>query len=678
MSIPEGRYLWHATASAEGFYPRLNGVIVVQEGQVQRLDLDFTPLPSIPLLVRGDTAEGEAPFDPDDCWVGWEVRRGDEVVSTGSDDYGAHSRVPVQEGCETIVTVQCGGFQGAVATAQAGMAQLEIVLVSEATGPMPEGETATLIVSGAAGPPGKSKSSLRATLEVRLDSYSQDIQLSTWGEEAIRHEFTIRAIGTGTVTLRGGKEWGYPGGVLAGPVEFAIADGETRHLELPAIASPPWEKPIRSIKVYPTASGCPLSSLHTHLRFDGLEGARKAAMFQNGTIDVLGYPLALTDGRDDYPIEFTPADDGVATLKVDLPHTLEVRVTRNGKPVDKINVHAMSVDVTAPDLPVQCSADSIDGVAKLWIPRGRADVSCWVGQVSYSRRVEVTPGQVTLVNVDSPLIELTLEVGGDPYDPYGFEFDAPQLWKLEQATGDGGWAGRDELSETSTFTLSPGTYRAMPWSGGDGVVIELSDDKTVRLPAIAIPTFGSAILKYDVAILGKLEVGVEFGYALIGNLVPHTRYPSAHDVRTTVVADGFKVSGLPLGADIAIWGGLTLYDGETEARLLLRPLKLRLSKDGQVVEADIRREVKLHDEWGELDARWATPVENLTLPVREAALPGRQELLIYGVASGQTRESVLYREWVVVPDASAEPFRIPADLRRELEARKLIGPADDE
>jgi hypothetical protein len=659
--LPEGRYIWNAWPSSEGFYPYLSGLLLAREGQAYKIELELNPYPSIPLVVHA-SSDG----DLHNCLVSWYANRDGKEIGSGSYHYGAESRVPVVEGCETAVTVRCEGFKDAGGAARPGMAKLELTLEKDNI------PTATLVVVIPKYPEGLTQDELRATVHLRQKETAQTSESSAWGTEGVECTFTLHEFSAGKVTLRGGQQWGYPGGVLSGPIEFEIAAGETKRIELPPISAPPWSKPVTGINVTARTSGRPMT-LDAFLRYKDLADPVNESLSDGGDLPVRGVASGITDGREDYPVQFTPGDNGQATLTIDLPHTIEVTLSRAGKPVEEFQVSASTLDVTPPDLAVQCDVFTSDGVAKLWVPRGRVNLDMRINGVTVcSQQAEVIPGQVLQVEAGSALLQLTLELADESYDPYASDIDAPPLWTLQLLEEDGNWYDYSALSAAVTFMLDAGKYRVVPWNGGENVEIELSEDRTVRLPEIATPKFGAVVLKFDVASLGDAYAEANFYYQMTDKLKRGERWIEERWTTSSLVPDGFKLSGMPLDADIAVWGSVWVEDDGEGFELMLRPLQLRITKDGQQVEAYIRRGVELDEEWYGLDARWVTPVENLTRELGESALPGRNELAVY------RDEEIVFRDWVIIPETSSEPFKIPDALRRELESRELIEPREEE
>jgi hypothetical protein len=655
--LPEGRYIWTASPTSAGFYPFFSGLLLAREGQAYKIELDLSQFPSVPLLVTGVEPV------PGGCLIDWEVMRAEKAIGNGSFYYGEDPRVPLVEGCETTVFARCEGFKEASAVARPGMTKLEVKLEED------DRPKATLVVVVPVFPEGTTPDDLLAVIHVTLPEGAVTCKAP---DAPLERSFVLHDFGACTVTLRGGQAWGYAGGVLSGPVEFEIAAGETKRVKLPPIAAPPWSKPINSINVRAKTSGHPMT-LTAHLRYKELADPVNESMTDGGNVSVRGVPVAITDGREDYPVLFTPGEDGQATLSFDFPHNIELRLTRAGKPVDEFQVSATTLDVVAPHLSAQCEVFTNNGIAKLWVPRGRVNLDMRINGVTVcSQQAEVIPGQVLQVEAGSALLQLTLELADESYDPYASDTDAPPLWTLQLLEEDGNWYDYSALSAAVTFMLDAGKYRVVPWNGGENVEIELSEDRTVRLPEIATPKFGAVVLKFDVASLGDAYAEANFYYQMTDKLKPGERWIEERWTTSSLVPDGFKLSGMPLDADIAVWGSVWVEDDGEGFELMLRPLQLRITKDGQQVEAYIRRGVELDEEWYGLDARWVTPVENLTRELGESALPGRNELAVY------RDEEIVFRDWVIIPETSSEPFKIPDALRRELESRELIEPREEE
>jgi hypothetical protein len=333
-------------------------------------------------------------------------------------------------------------------------------------------------------------------------------------------------------------------------------------------------------------------------------------------------------------------------------------------------VVATRKQVVKPALNAECRADAVDGEVWLWMPTGKVDLNILVdGGSIVSQEIEVTAGQVTRVEAGSELLRLTLEVPQSEYDPDRNDDGTPHLWTLQQAATDESgtrWEDYAEFSTSEVLMVRAGNYRAVPLGGGAPVEFEVREDKVVTLPEVAPPAVGSVVLKYDVSAFGTASAEMELVYQLTSRLVPGSMWVEGTWLNAALVPDGIRINGLPLETEVVIWGTIWVGSDDTDYELLLRPLKLTPTKDGQQVEAVIKRGVELHEEWFNFEARWLTTIEGLVQEIGEYAIPGRTEIAIY--KDGE----IAYREWITVPETSEEPFRIPDTLRHELVAREII------
>lgn len=658
--LPEGRYLWSAVAEADGFYPVQHGVLMARHDQVLKLELEFKPYASIPLLINKG-ADPPPSANPDT--VRWTMVRGEEQVSEGSYYPDDEASVPVLEGCETSVVVSCPGFLVASGVARPGMQKLEINLVRSTT------PVTTLVVVVPAFPKAIQPGVAAPFVSVQVGNNGHNGNVKDWGEKPVESVVVLQVAGSGKIALYGGQNYGYPNGVLSGPIEFEIAEGETRRIELPAIAAPPWDKPLYSFRISARTSGRSID-LEACVRYKDMKDPVKEELNDDESIFVRGQPVALTDGFDDFPVQAATGEKFEGTLSFDLPHTLEVRLMRAGLRVEQFKATVTRSNPAAPALFVKCTANAVDGVAWLWIPRGKANLEVTIdGREVYTQSIDVMPGQTLQVEAGSNLLRVVLEVpeGSQPPDS---DFEVPDLWTLQQGGEEGEWWDQAGLSKTSAFLIPAGRYRAVPWTGGAAVEFEISEDKVVRLPAIEAPSLGQVLLKYDVSTFDSDRVEVEFYYQLTHMLSPADEWIDGKWISATLVPDGFKLHGLPLDTELVIWGGAWVYQDSGEYELLLKPMNLSIKKEGGPIEAVLKRGVQLDDEWFQFHARWLTGIENFHRETPESALPGRHEIAIY------LEGEIVHKEWVTIPETSEEPFKIPNSLRQELIAREMLEPEE--
>lgn len=153
------------------------------------------------------------------------------------------------------------------------------------------------------------------------------------------YEFTEHRIwrdGTVNVTLVGGENWGYPWGVLAGPVEVTMEYGEVTEAELPFILDPPFPVPVSVFRTIVLVGG-ETADVLIPVTFENREDVL-TLVFEDGGIQEPrhGFIKAATDGEQEFPIKLEFAREAMmeSKLKIELPHTIEIHVQRNGNPVE--------------------------------------------------------------------------------------------------------------------------------------------------------------------------------------------------------------------------------------------------------------------------------------------------------------------------------------------------------
>lgn len=660
--VVEGRYVWYAWANATGLYPEHNGVLLVRKGEVYRMELDFTEYPSIPLEITAD--EGE----PQEVTVSWRIKNEEGKLADGSYYAEDNPRIPVVPDYETRIEVNAPDYRKATAVATPDTDKLVVKLVRDAR------PKAKLLVSVPAFPEAMSKKyDGRCDIYVRNDDNqsAHDVQ---WWKEPQEFSFEFRQGGTYSLYIDGGEPYGYPGGYIFGPVEIELKVGSEQHYEIPAIPTPPWSAPIKRVEVTARAGGNPVD-LEAWVVYEGVDSPMREELENGKKMRTRGLPLSLKDDFDTYPVEFNrPVEGDEAELKIDFAHTVEVRVARNGESLSTFQVTATSA--AGAKLKLECSSRANDGVAKLWFPQGAVHVEVTaLGWEIYSKNHVVTPGNMLRIDATSNLVRLTVECAESDDSLHGDEL--PDVWRMEKYLEDI-WEEWGGISGPEILTLAPALYRFVPWNGTarDAIEVDLRSggDTSVRLPEIEAPTAGSVVLKFDVKQLGESWSEVEIRYAVTGHL---SRESNEETYGTwcyaTIVPDGIKLSGLPLNTEIAVWGDIWYENDDDEASMLLKPLRVTVSEEGQLVDATFFRGVYVSEEWLEANPRLVTGIDGLNLEMEGLTLSGRHEFTFH-----DSDGKVLLREWITLPEKPEDEVPLPAHVKARLEALGAIEPNEDD
>ena len=351
--------------------------------------------------------------------------------------------------------------------------------------------------------------------------------------------------------------FGYPGGVVSGPVRVSVVGGQTTGVTLPAIAAPLWESGVKGFVADIQCEGRPVS----------LEGSG----FANGKAVVIGLeagklcqvPMqayAIKDGEAEVPLEVTgpagPKENG--RIYRNFASRIEVRVKRDGKPAT--GTFEASGYLTAKGQ-CHCSRRGAENESSLflWLPAGDARVVLnSAGLCGMSRDVVVKSNECIVVEfaLNSNSLELT--------------------WDERYSSGDGAqWLIKDAkgafvataLNQVRHIELPRGRYTIAPFG--------LADDKLTL--QFEIPESGVARLSLPfvsaVQFTGSLVVPLPEGLKPDpdGYVVHVCWFPAAYGdmitggnaieitgdpVETRVTDESLRILYLPTGMEVVVFASI--------------------------------------------------------------------------------------------------------------------------
>jgi len=658
--LPEARYTW----SAELVNPEMParpqvGSVAARQGKVAQLRVTFQPAKLIPIRVVAP--EGVSPKDLDANWT----------IALGEDDWWdgdatSTLQVPILPGHETEVSGKLPGYQSVSATVKDAE---EVVLTFERTVPL----RSKLVVVLPLAPPGVGNQ-LGALLYLRSenDTVTRDAPLRHDKQQEIALddldacEFSL--------VLRGGACFGYPGSVLSALESITLVEGQTQRVELPEIAAPPWAKPVGML-VLDLSIGGESASLYAlwefnsgESRYHSLSDGDKMFATRNASETSTGsWPVALLydDTRLPLKLELPAEPWGEGRVSLDLPVRLNLSVTRLGQPVPNFDA---AVQISNPR--VVCQVAGRDGRALLWSPPG-----------TYTLGVEINGNEVHRQAVEMPAsgtLELTVELSAIQLHVRAAEGDED---------GDLAWIlyrlpGRDELDTffgSESFYLPPGRYRLAPREPADqSAAFEFEmvagTDREITLPRVTAIEFTNLLLAMAESDWPGLEYcNLRYLFPVDGSGGNPQFAQRAHDIDIRNAPDGLLLQGLPVGRRVLIHGFIQRnVDGKSQS-WVMKPLDITVQKDGKL-DPHWRKASSLDYEWDELDLFCVSDFPGFWVwfGVDMVVAPGRHELVILD----DERKEFL-RVWVDIP-ADSKDVPIPPELRRKLEAAKLLEPPEPE
>lgn len=658
--MPEGRYSWSAYLERpDCVCQTLAGSVAARAGEVARIKLLFKPEPLIPVTVLDPEGNVIA-----DASIEWEVETQEDDWISGSAING--KLIPAIPGKTTLVSASHTRYESASADALAGATSVTIQFGSEVA------STANLelVLPKLPAEFGIPKLEVRLSVRYGRKTSHDAVHLHTDKQDLS----TVNGLPAGTCVARlaVGGFFGYPGGLLAELPDIELKGGETMRVEFPAILPPPWSVPIGKCIARISVGGSP-AELNGEWVYE--TGTNDTTIEDGDTlVDAHSVKDGNSAGRGAIPSAFQAGPHRFATtvtmparawdeatMVLDMPTRLNVRVLRRGQPVS--DFHAELRDDA---LDTHCQANSINGVARLWCGSEKAILTVQFGDnASRSIEVKLPPGE------SDHTFELNLvrvRFTQDEEDEVNWE------WYPASRPGD-----TNSASTHQETLLPPGLYRLRPEREHDQSAafdLDLSDgsDREVALPRIT-PT-----QRVDIS-LAMSEAdwqgyqGAQFWYwsPVDGRDQPETEDFTYEQVELADrgFPDSLMLRSVPLGRTILLAGFINRRNDQGGRDIwFLQPISFKAEIENKFTP-QWRKGARLHDEWSELNFReassfpghWIDPSYDMQMP------PGRHEF-VFPVGDGEW-----IRAWVDIP-AGAVEFRIPPDLRRRLEAAEMLEPEE--
>jgi hypothetical protein len=637
----EGRFRWNAVVYDRPPWQALSGVIDAFDGKVTPLLLEFKRFSTIVLHV--ETADGSEPEE--DVEITWSIRENSRWLGDGNfRGLGQHD-LPVMKGQDTLVQVSVPGYYDVNAVATSETSELTVKLEPTGEKPvtwrvvlpeLPDGIGGTLVVVDPGG-------------------FAHSAQQLTYPETAMRLYFS----GECRVELRGGGMRGYPGNLLSGPVNVTVAGGDDVRVVLPAIEPPPWDVAATGVKNQITCGGM---NVKTSGGWLGEAGYVYSYEWQTGNTITPSAPInALSDGDEIIALELKPPDKpgAAAILSGDLEARVEVSVWRRGQPIDFYAIGGSR----------QMMCESVDGIARLWLPPGTASVSVYFEGAALSKSVTVQRGQTRQVRFECEHVRLELVVPEDNNREKLREFyELPPAWRIT-ALDDDAPRIHNDIYEDTVLMLNPGRYRLVSCYGEPihTIDLDLSDgaDRRVELPELRGFAFAELRLKFSHEQFSDLN-------SFDAGSITLTAAQSLDDwyfdwINVRLVPDGLVLAGLPVGVDLIV----SCQTWQEEHVLMIPPLKIKLPTDGMSVDIEWVRTVEIGDHWHFGDLRCTSLIPGALLPIEMLRLPGRHEVTLFH------QGKPMHTCWIDVPAEVGEGgVSMPADLRALMVELELMS-ADD-
>ena len=665
--LPEGRFDWYGRVESDSaIYERREGVVMLDAGDVKTLDLEFAAYKTIPVTV---TVEGERGVRLSYLDVHWVLMDGDRWISRDSpqlsrDRPGIVFMAPVAPVMVTRLSARAHGFLET--TAEAGYSDDAVELVLRRSNPPPP--PTELLVTVPPAPPGLE--GLSCTLVATLDGRAVrdfNLNLSNTATAAINPfpGFWRLEPGDYMLELHGGAEWGYAGGLLSGPVAVTVLHQQTVEVVMPDIPTPPWPLKAASLTARVEIGGMP-GSIDGWMQ-DGVRPEPRWARLSNRR-EVTSPPVSIRDGGEVVAVKVDPPtnEDSDAVLSVELEPRIEVRVWRNGQPVDEFSASATSDDA-------RCEVWASDGRALLWLPPGPGEVRVFLEGGSMHRKdVEVTRGVLLPLYFDLGEVRVDFQYETVPQSD-------EQSWLLLQHNDESNWVTVDSIPRGARL-LEPGRYRLVPYltNRHEPIEFELTGggDRVIKVPALPKIERGHCLIELDMSTFGDAELVACLWYDW-ADVRPESRVPRlrhergyGREVYPILMRDGLRLENVPLGHELILYAYVDASGRGDDAVWLAAPTRVQIKESGQRVKPVWHRAISAHDDWLPLHVGSLSHVPGYATPILiyEVLYPGRHEVVFYN-----RKLDVVHRAWVTVPQTS-EPFAIPPALRAELVKLGLLDP----
>ncbi len=510
---------------------------------------------------------------------------------------------------------------------------------------------------------------------LHLASYNQDSMF--WGltDEAGLLRFEIEK-GKAKVWLQEVSQiYGYPRGMISGPVECTITVDAPCKVKLPQFEAPPWTVAAQSTLARLTCEGVPLNYAGPLLQG---EDSQIYSLQYGSQQRMSAGDYAIPDGTLLHPLQMTLPTEQRPTLlfEYDFAACIEVRV-RRGKALVPCQIR---VSATLCNGTTSTSATSQEnGKLRTWAPRGevRLTVELLGGQMTVSRAV--------VVGTDLLVVEFAVEGAYAQFNwDERYQTEDGSHWWLRDAKGE---LVNSLYSNVRSLKLEPGTYTLTPENAIKpeiSFVIAESNDITVEVPFVARMNYtGSFMVKYPKDLKPDPDgYGVEWSWyvPLTGDAaqdVKNREWASEEGwMRSTV--EGIKFGDLPANQEFVLVLAVgALNEGGDLAPLAWAALPMRLTLKGgemETIAVEWKRAVVLNHEWFEWgDFHWIGP-DNYGMRYTQynrILLPGSYSAVYLASEAPKTFAVTLKLE-------QDKFFEMPPDVKKAIGGEEDTGEEDDE
>lgn len=667
--VMPGPYRWSAYQSDETLaFAETGGEIILEAGKLTHLDVAFVPVHSVLVRFKAAGELGNIQFEVQHIDADGESVEWENYQLPGSNQPHAVANPKRMKLKFTATTsgwtpVMCDVPPEATewtiefterAPSSAGVLIVELPKMPEffKTHPIEIGIFSGLVVDGVAQPR-------------HLASYNQDSTF--WGQtneaDLLRWEVPLGA--TKVWLQEVSQVYGYPRGIISGPVDCTVSGETPCKVKLPEFGAPPWNVFAQSAVVRLTCDGVPMNYYGPVMQG---ETSQVMSLYYDSQQRMSVGDYAIPDGAQRHALQMTmPTEQAPRLLfERDFPARIEVRVRRGKTLVPCL----IEVTVASSEGSTSTEATSREnGKLRLWAPIGEVRVSVQLlgGQTTLSRAI-------TLGN-DLTVMELAVE---GSYARFS--------WHEQYSQGEGSyWWLRDAQGEMVTtlnasmtsLKLEPGAYVMVPENASKPEIafaIAADSDAVVEVPFVPrLDYSGSFLVKYPKELKPDPD-----GYALEWYWYVPVSGDPAKDILSReyaseygwarCTAEGVKFGDMPANLEFVLMlaiGALNDEGDHAPQAWAISPMRVKL-KGGELetLAVDWKRAAVLHQDWYEqYTIHWSGPNGDATryTQYNRILLPGTYVAII---EIGDAPKSIN----VAVKLDDGKYFEVPEDVKKALNA----------
>lgn len=312
---------------------------------------------------------------------------------------------------------------------------------------------------------------------------------------------------------------------------------------------------------------------------------------------------------------------------------------------------------------------------RLWAPTGTFRLRHGpFGEFDTETTVKSVAGKVIRIDVELQQIQLTIDMPENNYLEQKPEYYYLPLWTLQKRSGSGIWQPIEVIKRSRAFLLDKSMYRLVPYTGDENKIIKvdltLGEDIAVRLPEIALPKFGSALLKFDVSILEDDYVELYANYSILQSSGTEGLWAPNEPVGISVkvVPDGIRIDGVLLGVEIAVQCKMITSSAADAPKFILNPIRIKLTKTASGLDVEVIELVYMGEGWRDHPLVLVTDIPGVYVDLKYwwGRIPsGEREFGV--IDDGQ----LILRRKFNIPADGEDSGPLPEDYLRKLEAHKL-------